>query len=193
MPITDFSDPASPAAPAPGRLDRWRRQRDRVGRYVRARAVDLFGDPGPLRAAREGIARAAAGLDRISAHPPAAGPAEEGGRAEEGGCAQPTAATSRGRYEAEAAVARALFSAAVVSGLVCAHRLWLADALGAGASLGMAFTLAGFALKPAYRCWRIRARAPADGRAFLRQPSAWWPDPLPPDDPADPLPPDDPA
>ncbi|MBS1223082.1 MAG: hypothetical protein H6R23_2702, partial [Proteobacteria bacterium] len=89
----------------------------------------------------------------------------------------------------EARAARALFSAAVVSVLVCAHRLWLADALGAGASLGMAFTWAGFALQPAYRCWCIRARARAypsqpDPRAFLRQPSAWWPDPLPPDDPA---------
>lgn len=178
MPITDFSDPASPASPAPGRLDRWRRRRGRVGRYVRARAADLFGDPGPLRAARDGIARASAVLNRIATRSPAAGPAEAGG------CARPTASAAHCRYAAEAAVARALFSAAVVSVLVCAHRLWLADALGAGASLGMAFTLAGFALQPAYRCWRIRADAPADGRAFLRQPSAWWPDPLPPDDPA---------
>ena len=169
MPILDGS--------APGRPARWRRLRGRVGRYGRARAADLFGDPGPLRAVRDGFARTSAALDRLSARPP-------GRRAEEGGRAGPAAPVSRRRYEAEAAVARALFSAAVVSVLVCAHRLWLADALGAGASLGMAFTLAGFALKPAYRCWRIRARAPADGRAFLRQPSAWWPDPLPPDDPA---------
>jgi hypothetical protein len=165
MPITDFSDPASPA---PGRLARWRRLRSRLGRYARARAADLFGDPGPFRAA----------LDLISDRPPG------DRRAEEGSLAWPAAPVARRRYEAEAPVARALFSAAVVSVLVCAHRLWLADALGAGASLGMAFTLAGFALKPAYRCWRIHARAPADPRAFLCQPSAWWPHPLPPDDPA---------
>ena len=76
------------------------------------------------------------------------------------------------------------FSAAAVGVLACGHRLWLADLAGAGASLGMAFTLAALALQPAYRCWRLRARAPADPRAFLRRPSAWWPDPPPPDDPA---------
>ncbi|MFO1419475.1 MAG: hypothetical protein U1F59_00650 [Candidatus Competibacteraceae bacterium] len=175
MPITDFSDPASPA---PGRLARWRRLRSRLSRYARARAADLFGDPGPFRAARDGFARTSAALDLVSDRPPGDRRAEEGSRA------WPVAPIARRRHEAEAAVARVLFSAAVVSVLVCAHRLWLADALGAGASLGMAFTLAGFALKPAYRCWRIRARAPADPRAFLCQPSAWWPHPLPPDDPA---------
>ena len=185
MPITDVRDPA---APAPGRPDRWRRLRGRVGRYLRARAADLFGDPGPFRAARDGIARMSAALDLVSDRPPG-GRAEEGRRAEEGGRAWPTAPAARRRYAAEARAARAFFSAAVVSVLVCAHRLWLADALGADASLGMAFTLAGFALQPAYRCWCIRARAraypsPPDPRAFLRQPSAWWPDPLPPDDPA---------
>jgi hypothetical protein len=175
MPITDFS---APAAPAPGRPDRWRRLRARAGRYARARAADLFGDPGPLRAARDGIARASAALDLVSDRP------ATGGRAEEGGRARLSAPAARRRYEGEARVARAFFSAAVVGVLACAHRLWLADALGAGASLGMAFTLAGFALQPAYRCWRIRARSPGTARAFLRQPSAWWPDPLPPDDPA---------
>jgi len=179
MPITDGRDPAAPARP-----DRWRRLRDRASRYARDRAADLFGDPGPLRAARDGIARASAALDLVSDRPPAAGRAEEGRRVEEGGRAWPVAPVSRRRYAAEAAAARAFFSAAVVGVLACAHRLWLADALGAGASLGMAFTLAGFALQPAYRCWRIRARSPGTARAFLRQPSAWWPDPLPPDDPA---------
>ncbi len=178
MPITDCSDPASPAS---GWLARGRRLRARTGRYARARAADLFGDPGPLRAARDGIVRTSVALDLVSDHPPG-GRAEEGQRAEEGGHAWPDPPAARRRYEAEAAVARAFFSAAVVSVLVCAHRLWLADALGVGASLGMAFTLAGFALKPAYRCWRIRTRTPADPRAFLRQPFAWWPYALPPDD-----------
>jgi hypothetical protein len=181
MPITDGS---APAAPAPGRPDRWRRLRARAGRYGRARAADLFGDPGPLRAVRDGFARASAALDLVSDRPPPAGQAEEGRRAEEGGRARLSAPAARRRYAGEARVARAFFSAAVVGVLACAHRLWLADALGAGASLGMAFTLAGFALQPAYRCWRIRARSPGTARAFLRQPSAWWPDPLPPDDPA---------
>ena len=191
MPITDGRDPAAPApAPAPGRPDRWRRLRARAGRYARARAADLFGDPGPLRAARDGIARASAAIDLVNDRPPGdrrgigRAEEEEGRRVEEGGRAWPVAPVSRRRYAAEAAAARAFFSAAVVGVLACAHRLWLADALGAGASLGMAFTLAGFALQPAYRCWRIRARSPGTARAFLRQPSAWWPDPLPPDDPA---------
>ena len=184
MPITDCSDPASSV---PGWLARGRRLRARAGRYARARAADLFGDPGPLRAARDGIARTTVALDLVSDHPPGGRAeegqrVEEGQRAEEGGHAWPDPPAARRRYEAEAAVARAFFSAAVVSVLVCAHRLWLADALGAGASLGMAFTLAGFALKPAYRCWRIRTRTPADPRAFLRQPFAWWPYALPPDD-----------
>ncbi len=174
MPITDARDPASPARP-----DRWGRLRGRVSRYVRARAADLFGDPGPLRAARDGIARASAAIDLAI------------GRGEEGGRGQPAATALRRRHETEARAARTFFSAAVVAALACAHRLWLADLAGAGASLGMAFTLAGLALRPAYRCHRLRARladpdpaAAPDPRAFLRRPSAWWPDPLPPDDPA---------
>ena len=103
----------------------------------------------------------------------------------------------RHRHGAEARVARAFFSTAAVAALVCGHRLWLADLVGAGASLGMAFALAGIALRPAYRCHRLRARLAAldpdpsgapdpersaalDPRAFLRRPALWWPYPLPP-------------
>lgn len=181
MPMID--EVRDPAAPAPSRADRWGRLRTHAGRYVRRRAADLFGDPSPLRAIRDGIARTSAVLDFVSDRP-LGGRAEQGRRVEESGRARLAAPVSHHRYTMEAAVAQAFFSAAVVSVLVCGHRLWLADPEGAGASLGMAFTLAAFALKPAYRCWRMRARAPADPRAFLRQPSAWWPFPLPPDDPA---------
>lgn len=181
MPMID--EVRDPASLAPGRVDRWRRLRTRASRYLRRRAADLFGDPGPFRAVRDGIARTSAALDFVFDRPPR-GRAEEGRRAQESGRARPAEPVLRHRYRTEATVTQAFFSAAVVSVLVCGHRLWLVDTVGAGASLGMAFTLAAFALKPAYRCWLIRTRAPADPRAFLRQPSAWWPYPLPPDDPA---------
>ena len=179
MPITDCSDPASSV---PGWLARGRRLRARAGRYARARAADLFGDPGPPRAARDGFGRASAAIDL------AIGPADAGSR----GWLWLPAPVLRHRHGAEARVARAFFSAAAVSVLVCGYRLWLADLVGAGASLGMAFSFAGFALRPAYRCHRLRARLAApdgsgaaalDPRAFLRRPALWWPRPLP-EDPA---------
>jgi hypothetical protein len=210
----DPPDPGDPAAetaldPAAGgerSPDRRRRLRAGAGRYLRARAADLFGDPGPPRAARDGFGRASAAIDL------AIGPADAGGR----GWLWLPAPVLRHRHGAEARVARAFFSTAAVAALVCGHRLWLADLAGAGASLGMAFSLAGFALRPAYRCHRLRARLAApdgsgagapdperavapdperavapdperpaalDPRAFLRRPALWWPRPLP-EDPA---------
>lgn len=193
----DAPDPGDPAAetaldPAagersPDRPGRWRRLRAGAGRYLRARAADLFGDPGPRRAALDGFGRVAAAIDL------AIGPPDAGGR----GWLWLPAPVLRRRHGAEARVARAFFSAAAVSVLVCGHRLWLADLAGAGASLGMAFFLAGLALRPAYRCHRLRARIAApdgsgtgapdperpaalDPRAFLRRPALWWPYPLPP-------------
>lgn len=182
MPIDDVPDPAALAPEPPDAPDRRRRLRAAAGRYLRARAADLFGDPGPLRAARDGFGRASAAIDLALDR--SAGPADAGGR---GGLWLP-APVLRHRHGAEARVARAFFSAAAVAALVCGHRLWLADLVGAGASLGMAFSFAGFALRPAYRCHRLRARLAApdgsgaaalDPRAFLRRPALWWPRPLP--------------
>ena len=184
-------DPAAVSEPSPARPDRRRRLRAGAGRYLRARAADLFGDPGPLRAARDGFGRASAAIDLALDR--SAGPADAG----RPGWLWLPAPVLRRRHGAEASVARVFFSAAAVSVLVCGHRLWLADLAGAGASLGMAFSFAGFALRPAYRCHRLRARLAAldpdpsgapdpersaalDPRAFLRRPALWWPYPLPP-------------
>ncbi|MEI2806904.1 MAG: hypothetical protein V9G18_13475 [Albidovulum sp.] len=146
--------------PSPDPPDRRRRLRAAAGRYLRARAADLFGDPGPPRAARDGFGRASAAIDLA-----AIGPADAGGR----GWLWLPAPVLRHRHGAEARVARAFFSTAAVAALVCGHRLWLADLVGAGASLGMAFLFAGFALRPAYRCHRLRARLAApDGSGAPR-------------------------
>lgn len=91
-----------------------------------------------------------------------------------------TAAKLRERYTAEARLARALLSGIAFCLLVFLHRAWSLDGPGAGASSGMAFLLARFALPPAFRCWRIRTQTLGDLRDFLCRPSLWWP-PTPPD------------
>lgn len=153
-----------------------------LGGYLRARGRDLWGSSATRRLGWKGIERIMDDFDNRPAprQAPAAAPTTW---AEAVARARLTAADLRQRYEADAPLARALLSAAVVSGLIAVHRGWLADAAGTGASLGMAFTLAGLALAPAYRCWRIRARALGAWRWFLRHPAAWWPYPLPDDDP----------
>lgn len=136
------------------------------GRYLRARREDLLGRPGAHRDAGRRLDRM---IDALADRP-----ADRS--------AAPSAPAWQRCYAAEAAFARAFLSAAVVAALIGGYRVWLADWAGAGASLGMAFTLAGLALAPAYRCWRIRSRTPGAVRWFVRHPTAWWPPPLPADD-----------
>ncbi|HOW60973.1 MAG TPA: hypothetical protein PLJ20_00175 [Candidatus Contendobacter sp.] len=136
------------------------------GRYLRARREDLLGRPGAHRDAGRRLDRM---IDALADRP-----ADRS--------AAPSAPAWQRRYAADAAFVRAFLSAAVVAALIGGHRVWLADWAGAGASLGMAFTLAGLALAPAYRCWRIRSRPPGAVRWFVRHPTAWWPPPLPADD-----------
>ena len=85
------------------------------------------------------------------------------------------------RYQADAVPARAFLAGALVSVLIAGDHLVHGPLSSVFTSLGLAFVLAGVALGPAYRCWRLRTRAPGPARAFLRQPTAWWPGPLPPD------------
>lgn len=136
------------------------------GRYLRARREDLLGRPGAHRDAGRRLDRM---IDALADRP-----ADRS--------AAPSAPAWQRRYAADAAFVRAFLSAAGVATLIGGHRVWLADWAGAGASLGMAFTLAGLALAPAYRCWRIRSRTPGAVRWFVRHPTAWWPPPLPADD-----------
>ncbi len=158
------------------------RGRAALSRYLRARAEDVLGRSGAPRPARVWLdqlladlnERPAGGAERRASTPPATW-------ATAVARAGLTASGLRRRHEADAFLARALLSAAVVSGLIGAHRCGLADAAGASASLGMTFTLAGLALGPAYRCWRIRARRLGALRWFLRHPAVWWPYPLPDD------------
>lgn len=91
-----------------------------------------------------------------------------------------TAAELRERYAAEARLARALLSGVAFCLLAFLHRAWLLDGAGAGASLGMGFLLARFALPPAFRCWRIRTQALGELRDFLGRPAVWWPPSLNP-------------
>ena len=135
-------------------------------RYLRARREDLLGRPGAHRDAGRRLDRM---IDALADRPADRSVA-------------PSAPAWQRRYAADAAFVRAFLSAAVVAALIGGHRVWLADWAGAGASLGMAFTLAGLALAPAYRCWRIRSRTPGAVRWFVRHPTAWWPPPLPADD-----------
>lgn len=137
------------------------RFRQILGGYLSARRADLFGRPGSPRPARDLV-------DLLDVGPTSSPP--------------PQPASWK---NADAALARAFFAGAIIGVAVCAHRLWLGDAAGAGASLGTAFTSAGFALAPAFRCWRKRTRASGTGREFLRRPAAWWPSTQPPDDTPD--------
>jgi len=137
-----------------------------LGGYLRARREDLLGRPGAHRDAGRRLDRM---IDALADRP-----ADRS--------AAPSAPAWQRRYAADAAFVRAFLSATVVAALIGGYRVWLTDWAGAGASLGMAFTLAGLALAPAYRCWRIRSRTPGAVRGFVRHPTAWWPPPLPADD-----------
>ena len=169
--MADIDFPRYDPSP-PRRIDHVRR---RVDRYLRARGADLIGAPA-APATRQWLQHL---LDLLNERPAALhrAPAD---RKDTVSRVRLTDAWKH-RYEADARFARAFLSGAIAAALVGAHRLWLADPAGAGASLGMAFTLAAFALGPAHRCWKTRTRAPVAGREFLRRPSRWWPTPLPPD------------
>ena len=162
---------AAPPAPVPSRRVALRRA---VGRYVRARWARSVGrvprpagglEPTDARAGGGDRDRAARGFDLPIAH---------WGR---GGGPPPRPQ----EYEADAVPARAFFAGAIVSVLIAGYHLVHGHRSSVLASLGMAFVLAGVALGPAYRCWRLRTRDPGPARAFLRHPAAWWPDPRPPD------------
>ncbi|MCB1771617.1 MAG: hypothetical protein KDJ31_18260 [Candidatus Competibacteraceae bacterium] len=94
-----------------------------------------------------------------------------------------TAIDRRRQYDAEASWVRAFLLGAVMSVLVCMHRLWLNDGAGAGASLGAGFTFLALSLPAAHRCWQMRHHTLVSPRQFLRHPSDWWPSRLPDDDP----------
>lgn len=158
-----------------------RRLRRTAGAYLRKRWSDIWGDPRSGPRGRPILTRL---LDetlgsRVS-EPPTL---PRDSRPLAVSRADRPAAGSRSRYSADAAFARAFLSGAAAGVLICAHRVWLTDWAGALASLGMAFTLAAFALVPAHRCWQIRTRTSGRGREFLRRPTRWWPQPLPPRDP----------
>ena len=151
------------------------------GRYLRARREDLLGRPGAHRDAGRRLDRM---IDALADRPADRSAAPSAPATGTGAVIRmpSTAPAWQRRYAADAAFVRAFLSAAVVAALIGGYRVWLADWAGAGASLGMAFTLAGLALAPAYRCWRIRSRTPGAVRWFVRHPTAWWPPPLPADD-----------
>ena len=165
----------------PGTKPREGRLRRVAGPYLRKRWSDIWGDP---RSGPRGRPISMRSLDELlgprAPEPPTP---DRDSRPLAPDRADRPAAGARLRYDADAAFARAFLSGAAVAALIGAHRLWLADWAGAGASSGMAFTLAAFALGPAHRCWRTRAGAPGRGREFLRRPSLWWPPPRPPRDP----------
>lgn len=94
-----------------------------------------------------------------------------------------TAIDRRRQYDAEASWVRAFLLGAVMSVLVCMHRLWLNDGAGAGASLGAGFTFLALSLPAAHRCWQMRHHTLVSPRQFLRHPSDWWPSRLPDDAP----------
>ncbi len=168
---------AAPPAPVPSRRVALRRA---VGRYVRARWGDLWGGS---HAPLEDWNRLTRGLEAVIGIAPRVGstpPSPTGDAA----VARPwggSAARFRQEYEADAVPARAFFAGAIVSVLIAGDHLVHGHRSSVLTSLGMAFVLAGVALRPAYRCWRLRTRDPGPARAFLRHPDAWWPDPLPPD------------
>lgn len=170
----------APPTPPPQRLNKFRRA---LGRYLRDRREDVLGRSDTRADARRWIERMIDDLNErpvtgaaSSANPLPATWAEAVARA------GLTATDLRRQYEIDARLARALLAASAVSLLIFAHRAGLTDWAGTSASLGMAFTLTGLALAPAYRCWRISARTTlAARRWFLRHPTAWWPYPLPDD------------
>ena len=168
---------APPPAPVPSRRVALRRA---VGRYVRARGRDLWGTP---HAPLEDWNRLTRGLEAVIGIAPRAGstPPSPTGDAV---VARPwgSAARFRQEYEADAVPARAFLAGAIASVLIAGYHLVHGHRSSVLASLGMAFVLAGVALGPAYRCWRLRTRDPGPARAFLRHPAAWWPDPRPPDE-----------
>lgn len=158
--------------------------RTALGRYVRARSEDVLGGGAAHRATRVWIDRMIADLHqrpdpRAAKAVHAISPATWVEAVARAGL---TAADLRRRYIVDAPLARALLLGVGVSGLIVIYRGWLGDGAGVGASLGAAFTLAGLALPPAYRCWQIRTRTLHAPRQFLRHPAGWWPSSLPDDD-----------
>ena len=163
-------------APAPSRRAALRRG---VGRYVRARWGDLWGrSHAPLRdwkRLRLGMEAVIEMAPRADSNPPS--PLADAAVVRSGGSAARCL-----RYQADAVPARAFLAGALVSVLIAGDHLGHGHFSSGLTSLGLAFVLAGVALGPAYRCWRLRTRAPGPARAFLRQPTAWWPGPPPPDE-----------
>lgn len=169
---------APPPAPVPSRRAALRRG---VGRYVRARWGDLWGrSHAPLqdwKRLRLGMEVVVGMTPRADSNPPS--PLGDAAVARPWG----SAARCRQEYQAHAVPARTFLAGAIGSGLIAGDHLVHGHFSSVLTSLGLAFVLAGVALGPAYRCWRLRTRAPGPARAFLRHPAAWWPGPPPPDEP----------
>lgn len=180
MPITDCSDPASSA---PWLAGQWAPAARAHGRYARARAADLFGDPGPLRAARDGIAHTSrcAGSRFPTTHPTVGRRRADGRRrAVAPGRTRPPRAVatrrrppSRGRF-----LGRRRQRAGVRPPAVARRRPGRGRQPGDGLHLSRLRPQAGLPLlaHPHAHSRRPRARSPA--------PFAWWPYALPPDDSA---------
>jgi len=155
-----------------------------LGRYVRARSEDLVGDVTLHRATRAWINQMIIDLQEqrstqsVAKTDPAASPTTWAEVVIQAGL---TVNDLRQQYAADALLARAWLVGVGISGLILLHQGWLGHAASASASLGAAFALAGLALPPAYRCWRIRRRTLNAPRWFLRRPTDWWPPPLPDD------------
>jgi hypothetical protein len=153
-----------------------------VGRYVRARREDLVGDVTLHRATRAWINQMITDLqeqgptESVAKTDPAASPPTWAEVVVQAGL---TVNDLRQQYAADALLARAWLLGVGISGLILLHQGWLGHAASASASLGAALALAGLALSPAYRCWRIRRRTLNAPRWFLRRPTDWWPPPFP--------------
>lgn len=154
-----------------------------LGRYMCARREDLVGDATLHRATRVWIHQMITDLQEQ-------GPTESVARADSTSPATwaevviqagLTVNDLRQRYAADALLARAWLLGIGISSLIVLHQGWLGHAASASASLGATFALAGLALPPAYRCWRIRRRTLNAPRWFLQRPTDWWPPPLPDD------------